>query len=98
LWINKAAYIYLHRVPEMPRNIGLVLALVGSGDTFPVDIDQAKTVGHLKREIKKENPANLRDIQAHALSSLTERLINDTGSLVEGLVVGHYDSRQGHAY
>ena len=34
---------------------------------FPVDIDEMKTVGHLKKKIKEEKPGELKDVDADRL-------------------------------
>jgi hypothetical protein len=42
--------------------------LVGGNGVFLVNIDKTETVGDLKKEIKKEKPADLRDIDADKLT------------------------------
>jgi len=42
--------------------------LIGDRATFPVDIEQTKLVGHLKKEIKKEIPNTLNHIDAKDLT------------------------------
>ncbi|KAG3107680.1 hypothetical protein PC129_g25541 [Phytophthora cactorum] len=39
--------------------VQLFCAIVGEAGTFPVDIDQNKSVGHLKDAIKEKNAATI---------------------------------------
>jgi hypothetical protein len=38
------------------------------GGPFPVDIDETRTVGHLKKAIKQEKPVDLADVDADHLN------------------------------
>jgi|SRR6267142_697928 len=45
----------------------LYVYVIGLSDSFPVDIERSKTVGHLKKEILRERPNGLKDIDAARL-------------------------------
>jgi len=61
---------------EQSRKLGLPLCqmpdywcfLVGGNNAFSLVIDQTETVDYLKKEIKKENPAELKDVDAATLT------------------------------
>jgi hypothetical protein len=46
----------------------LLCLIPDSKSVFPVDIDENKTVGHLKKEIKKETEPEFNAFAAHALT------------------------------
>ena len=48
--------------------VTLCCAIVGdSGSAFPIDIDTSRLVGHLKKEIKTEQPNSLKNVDASEL-------------------------------
>jgi hypothetical protein len=48
-------------------NLTLFVFVIGLERPFSVDIEQSKTVDHLKKAILKENPHDLKDIDARHL-------------------------------
>jgi Crinkler effector protein N-terminal domain len=48
-------------------NLTLFVYVIGLERPFPVDIKRSQTVGHLKKAILKENPHDLKDIDARHL-------------------------------
>ena len=47
--------------------LSLNVFVIGLGNSFPVDIERTKTVGHLKQAILQVNPNDLKDIDARQL-------------------------------
>jgi hypothetical protein len=56
-------------------NIGCLLQ--GRSDPFPVNIDETQTVGHLKKEIKKENSEALAAVDAMELKLYSVNITSD---------------------
>jgi hypothetical protein len=58
-------------------NLTLFVYVIGLERPFSVDIQRSKTVDHLKKAILRENPHDLKDIDARHLDLYKVDILND---------------------
>lgn len=58
----------------MTRELELFVYVIGlAGSSFPIDIENSKTVGHLKEVIKKKKAPELDNLAARSTDALQSR-------------------------